>query len=1100
MLGRKLTTWIITAGLMLFLHAVAFGQAVNNAQIHGTIQDPSGAVVPGAQIQATDVSTGTVQSTVSGADGSYVIPDLQVGQYSLEVSAGGFSKYRQTGIVLEVGQNVQVNVGLKVGSASQEVQVSADAAMVETQDTSISEVMDQQRIVDLPLNGRQATDLILLSGGAAMPPNAASRVVTTHDYVNSVGVSVSGGQINGNNYLLDGGDNNDSHSNINMPFPFPDALQEYSVQTNGISARYGLHPGSVINVVTKTGGSGYHGDLFEFVRTPDLNAQNRFVTPTSHDALHRNQFGGTIGGPIVRNKVFGFGGYQKTIIRNVSGSTTVYGPTQAVLNGDWGAIESGGPNDPIHPQSEVCIAGGRQLVQPGTTTKYTNNQIPTSSYVAPALKYLKLIPLSTDPCGKLVYPASNPSDEYQDVARVDWVRTPRNTIFGRYFILDFSNPAVYTTNLLTLTRPSLLDRSQSVVIGDQMTIAPTIINSIHFTYARLAIHRSNPTNMPSPTAEGINIYDASPNFSYIQLSNYFTIGGGSNAPAKFIRNQYQWSDDTDWIKGKHHFSFGAENIIGQMYQSNVYDSNGFFNFNATETKDALADFLTGSLDAFTDTGQQVSNSYGKYIAAYFEDDVQLTKTLNVHGGVRWEPSLPETQQYNEGDHIDFGAFQAGTVSQVFPNAPPGVFFYGDKGIPKGYANGSYDDFAPRVGFAWDPTGQGKESIRSSYGIFFDQPETFTDSAFSLAPPWANGLTLTVPAGGFLNPFQGVAGGNPFPNPFPPNKNATFNQSGTYVNLPLGLHHPYMQQWDLSVERQLGGDWAITVSYIGNKATHLRSGFEENAPVYAAGATAKNEQARRVLSLINAANGAYYSTITMMNDGVNTSYNALQASARHRFSHGYTLLVNYTYSHCLQDTEPISNKLQGNFQTNPNNMRFDYGPCDFDLRQNANTSFVYQGYNFANQKLNLIAGGWSPSFLVSYNNGFPFSPLTGTDASLTGIGLDRPNSVAGVNPYLKNTTTMQWISKTAFTANGPGTFGTTGMNSLLGPHYIDSDVSVRKLFKTFREENLELRFEFFNIFNHPNLSLPVNSLSSSGFGQIQAANPPRIMQLAAKYTF
>jgi hypothetical protein len=1097
MVISKVAKWISAICLVLLLHNAGFAQSVNNAQIHGTVLDQSGAAVVGAKITATQKETGQVQTTVSGADGSFVLPGLPVGGYSLQVTANGFRKYTQTGLVLQVGQNVQVNVPLTVGSVSQEVQVSADAAMVETQDTSISEVIDHQRIVDLPLNGRQATDLILLSGGAAMPPNAASRVVTTHDYVNSVGVSVSGGQINGNNYLLDGGDNNDSHSNINMPFPFPDALQEFNVQTNGISARYGLHPGSVINVVTKQGGNGYHGDLFEFVRTPSLNAQNFFATPTSRDALHRNQFGGTVGGPIVKDKLFGFGGYQGTIIRNVSGANIVYVPTQAVMNGDWSAIENGNAAN-----GTVCQTGGRQLVHPGTTTPYTGNQIPTSSYSAPALAYLKLIPVSTDPCGKLTYPASNPSNEYQDVARVDWVRTPKNTIFGRYFILDYANPAVYTTNLLTLTRPALLDRSQSVVIGDQMTISPTIINSIHFTYARLAIHRSDPSNMPSPTQVGINIYDAAPNFSYITLSNYFSIGGGSNAPAKFVRNQYQWSDDTDWIKGKHHFSFGAENIIGQMYQSNVYDSNGLFTFNASLTKDALADFLTGSLDSFTDTGQQVSNSYGKYIAAYFEDDFQMTKNLNVHGGVRWEPSLPETQQYNEGDHIDFPAFTAGTVSTVFPKAPPGVFFYGDKGIPKGYANGSYDDFAPRIGLAWDPTGQGKESIRSSYGIFFDQPETFTDSAFSLAPPWANGLTLTTPAGGFTNPFQGVAGGNPFPNPFPPTTNASFNQNGTYVNLPLSLHHPYMQQWDLSLERQFGGDWAITASYIGNKATHLRSGYEQNAPQNIAGATTKNEPARRILSQINAANGAYYSTITMMNDGVNTTYNALQVSARHRLSHGYTLLYNYTYSHCLQDTETIGNKLQGNTQTNPTNMRFDYGPCDYDLRQNMNASFVYQGFNFTNQMLNLIAGGWSPSFLVSYNNGFPFSPLTGSDASLTGIGLDRPNAVAGVSPYVKNTTpgVMQWVTKTAFAANGAGTFGTTGMNSLLGPHYINSDVSIRKLFRTFREQNLELRFEFFNIFNHPNLSLPVNSFTSSGFGQIQAANPPRIMQLAGKYTF
>src|SRR6202012_3821441 len=217
------------------------------------------------------------------------------GAYSIEVTASGFDPYKQSGIVLTVGSNVEVNIKVGIGTVSQQVQVNSDASMVQTQDTSISETIDTKRIIDLPLNGRQATDLIALSGGAAIPPNAASRDVTSHDYGNSLAVSVSGGQINGNNYLRDGADNNDSHSNINMPFPFPDALQEFSVQTSGISARYGLHPGSVVNVVTKSGTNSYHGDLFEFVRTPTLNAQNRFVGPT-HVSLHRNQFGGTIGG------------------------------------------------------------------------------------------------------------------------------------------------------------------------------------------------------------------------------------------------------------------------------------------------------------------------------------------------------------------------------------------------------------------------------------------------------------------------------------------------------------------------------------------------------------------------------------------------------------------------------------------------------------------------------------------------------------------------------------------------------------------------------------------------------------------------------------
>jgi Carboxypeptidase regulatory-like domain len=303
----KIATLIVAAVVILWSPTQLRAQAVANATIHGVVSDPTGAFIPLAQIKATQTDTGQVLSTISGSDGSYVLPNLPVGPYSVEATAQGFSGYLQSGIVLQVGNNVQVNITLQLGAVSQELKVSANAAMVETEDTSISQVVDQRRIVDLPLNGRQATDLILLSGGAVIPPNAASRVITTHDYPTAVGISVSGGQINGNNYLLDGGDHNDSHSNVNLPFPFPDALQEFSVQTNGVSSRYGLHPGAVVNVVTKSGANQFHGGLFEFVRNGDFNARNFFAP--AQDTLRRNQFGGLVGGPIKKDKIFVFSGY-----------------------------------------------------------------------------------------------------------------------------------------------------------------------------------------------------------------------------------------------------------------------------------------------------------------------------------------------------------------------------------------------------------------------------------------------------------------------------------------------------------------------------------------------------------------------------------------------------------------------------------------------------------------------------------------------------------------------------------------------------------------------------------------------------------------------
>jgi hypothetical protein len=1084
------TRWMAMTILMLTASTAALAQAVNNAQIHGVVQDTTGAVVAGARVQATQTDTGRIQSTVSSGDGTYSLPDLMIGAYTLEVTSPAFSKYTQTGIVLEVGQNVQVNVVLTVGSVSQEVHVAANAAMVETQDTSVSEVIDQKRIVDLPLNGRQATDLIALAGGAAMPPNAASRDVTSHDYVNSVAISVNGGQINGNNYLLDGGDHNDSHSNINMPFPFPDALQEFSVQTSGISSRYGLHPGSVINAVTKSGTNTFHGSLFEFLRNGDFNARNFFAT--SQDNLHRNQFGGTAGGPIRKNKIFVFGGYQNTRNRTAPPSTISFVATPAALNGDFSTLES-----------SACQTSGKakQLTNPATGKPFPNNFISPSLFTAPALALLKLIPTSTDPCGRLIYGIPNPSNEYQVVSRADWVQSPRNSVLARYFILDYANPAIYTNNVLTTSRPGLLQRAQSIVLGDQFTISPTIVNNLHFTFSRLAVHRSNPSTMPSPAGLGVNMYNAVPNFISVALTNYFTVGGGSNAPAKFIRNQWQWADDVDWSKGHNHFSFGTEGIIGQMDQSNIGTANGAFNFNGSATKDSLADYLLGSVNTLADANPQINGLRQKYFAIYFQDDIQLSPRLNVHAGLRWEPSLPEYDAIGQGDHFSLPNFVAGIKTSVFTNAPPGLLFHGDPGIPKAFANGSYDDFAPRIGLAFDPTGAGKESIRASYGIFFDAPESFTDSAFGVAPPWGNGLTLTAPSGGFANPFAGYPGGDPFPNPYPPIKTAPFNTAGTYVNLPLNLHHPYMQQWNLSLQRQLGSDWVVTADYLGNKATHFRSGTEENPAIYIPGSsTTGNTQSRRVLTRLNAASGAYYSTITFMDDGVSTTYNALRLTAQHRFNHGYTLLAAYTYSRCMQDTETLGNKLQGNNESNPYNRLADYGPCDYDLRNSFVTSFVYQGYNFSNRILNLVAGGWSPAFLVSAYNGFPFTPLTGTDASLSGVGLDRPNAVSGVNPYVRNKKTLLWITPQAFTPNGPGTFGTTGMNSLVGPHYVDADVTLSKLFPIHEQQVFQLRFEFFNVFNHTNFLAPVNTLNSNTYGQIQASNPARIIQLAAKFTF
>jgi hypothetical protein len=1064
-------------------------QAVANATIHGLVTDPSGAVVAGVPVKATQTNTGQVLTTATGNDGSYVLPNLPIGPYRLEVSAPAFSKYVQSGIILQVGNNVQVNVTLQVGAMTQEVVVSSNAAMVETQDTSVSEVIDQRRIMDLPLNGRQATDLILLSGGANVPPGAAARFITTHDYASSTGVSVAGGQENGNSYLLDGADHNDTHSNVNLPFPFPDALQEFSVQTNGVSARYGLHPYAVVNAVTKSGTNQIHGDLFEFVRNGDFNARN-FFAPTQ-DSLRRNQFGGTVGGPIRKDKLFLFNGFQGTRTRTAPPQTISYVPTQAALNGDFSTLESA-----------ACQSSHKAVTlnDPSNGQPFPNSFIPPTRFSTPAVGLAKLIPVSNDPCGQITYAIPNPNNENQYVGRADWLQSSKNSIYGRFFVADYDNPAYYTNNILTTTRSGLEERATSAVVADQFS-TPTFVNAFHATYTRLINNRAVSPQMPNLVSLGANMFNAYPHFIDLTVSNKFTVGGGSNAPATFVRNTFQFADDVDLIRGRHHIILGLEAIAMQMDEINISLANGEWTFNGSSSNDALVDFMLGKPSLLSIGSPFQVGLRQKYWGAYVQDDIRVTKRLNVHAGLRWEPSLPEHDVVGRGAHFSLPAFQAGQKSTVYPNAPAGLLFHGDPGIPEAYANGSWSGFAPRLGLAWDPTGKGSQSVRAAYGIFFDEPETFSARDWGLLAPWGNSIALTGPAGGLANPFQGYPGGNPFPTPYPPTTNSTFPTAGLYVNFPLDLHHMYHQQWDLSYQLQLAGDWLVTAAYLGNKATHLRTSTEQNPAIYIAGAsTVANTNNRRMLSLLNPTQGAYYANITLADDGVNTNYNALRLSGQHRFSHHFTLLSVYTWSHGLQNAETYGNRnSQGANQfQNPYNRDADYGACDFDLRHNSSTSLVYETPKFANRAENELLGHWQLGALFSAHTGFPFTPLTGVDNSLTGVRQDRPNVVG--DPYVKNTSTLIWISPAAFVANPLGTFGNAGYNSLRAPGFFDLDANLTRLFQVGERQRFELRFEFFNLLNHTNFNIPTATLSSSTFGRILSSGDPRILQFAAKYRF
>ena len=1094
----KLLVGSFTLSVFLLMAPPARPQSVAVAQIGGVVHDPSGAAVIGAQVKVTQTNTGFVRSTLSGADGGWVLPELPIGPYALTVGSAGFKNYVQSGLELHVGDKVQVIVVLEVGSASQQVEVTANASLVESSKTSVSSVIDQQRIVDLPLNGRQATQLVVLAGAAqSVPSGMSGQFDLTGSKLppNEVPISVAGGQANGNNWLLDGADHNDSFANVNLPYPFPDALQEFEVETNTRSARSGVHPGAVVNVVTKSGSNRFHGDLFEFVRNGSVNARNFFAA--SHDTLKRNQFGATIGGPIVKDKLFFFAGYQATRNRSAPPASISFVPTQAVLSGDFSGLASAG-----------CQSSGKAkaLIDPATNQPFPNNQIPTSRFNQQALNLMKYVPLSSDPCGRIVYGIPSTGDDDQVIFRIDYTLSPKHSLFGRGFLMDYRNPTVFDgTNILPSQRSGLLDLSQSLALGDVYTFSPTTVNSLHLNATRFRIHRGPPSNYIGDGTVGINLSGATtPNILAESVTGYFGTGG-PGSPLKVVNDSYQVAEDLDLIRGRHHISVGFEYFRNQINEANVYTSNGSFTFNGQVTGDALADFFLGKMSTFQQSTTEGQNWRQHVLGLYAEDEIHLGSHLLLTAGLRWEPFFPTPDKYGRGNHFDPVAFAKGQTTGKYTNAPPGLLFAGDPGITNGYTNPNYNTFEPRLGLVWDPKGNGKQTIRASYGIFYDTMMLYYYDRFGSTPPSGALIAVNSPTGGPDNPWAGQPGGNPFPLPFPPAKNFQFPLAAAYITLPLNLHPTYMQQWNLSYQRQIGADWLASATYLGNKTTHLWLGEELNPAVFIPGncgntpcSSTANTNQRRVLSLQNPTGGAYYSTIGQTDDGAVSRYNGLIISLKKRFSRNFTILSNYTFSHCLGDGD-YQGELIGPLYQNQASRTADKGNCAFDHRQVFNTSMVMTSPKFAGGWPGRLMGNWQLSPILSAISGTWFTLYTGRDNSLTGVNWDRP-TVVSTDSYPSSQSPTQWFNPSAFTANALGTFGNSGRDALLGPRSVELDVSLSRNFPLGEQRHLEARFEAFNAINHPNFGIPSNTLTQATFGKILSAADPRIFQFAMKLFF
>ena len=1100
MFTTKLTS-VLIANLLVTITMLGIApdlnaQAVSVASVTGRITDEQGALMAGVQIRMTGVETGAVYSVVSNADGMYTVPSLPIGAYTLEATSSGFQTYLQSGILLRVGDQVQINVSMKVGSVSEKVEVQANASMVQTQQNTISQVIDQQRIVELPLNGRDATQLITISGAAINHSDGTN--TGSKSFFSSQSISIAGSAGNATNYLLDGGDNNDSFTNVNMPFPFPDALQEFSVETSTLPARNGLHPGGVVNAVTKSGSNVWHGALFEFIRNGDVNAINYFAP--RQDSLKRNQFGGTFGGKIIRDKLFFFGGFQQSNIRQDPSSSNAFVPTPAALRGDFSALDGAG-----------CQSKGvaRVILDPSTNQPLPNQQISPSRFDPAAVALAKYLPVTADPCGKASYGIPVQSNESQYVARVDWIISPRQSLYGRYFLDGYHLAAFFDPHdILVTSVPGNEERAQTFVLGHTFTINPSTINSFHFTVGRRRDDRGPNANGVSAASLGVaNLYQGTKDFLQVAVNNGgFAVGCGTCALGSFNITSFQEADDLDLVRGKHQIALGVDLIRTRDTQNNHYQDNGVFNFSGQYSNDPLLDFLLGKMNSFSQSGPQLNDLRQTVFGLYAQDTFHATSKLVVNFGVRWEPMLPEYDHFNRGSTFSRAAFDAGKVSQVYVNAPAGSLFYGDPGVSNAFTAKKLANFSPRLGFVYNPDGNGRTTFRAGGGILYDSVATFIPYRMvAQNPPFGPQVTNTNGPYQFSDPWSTVPGGNPFPLPAP-GKNIVFPPANAEVFLPPHIQPPNVVVWNASVQHRFADNWIFSVSYLGNKTSHLWIGNETNPAVYIPGTCAgkpcsstSNTQARRVLTLANPSAGQYYSSMVVADDGISANYNGMLTSIEHRFARSYTILANYTWSKCL-GIAPVTS-LGGGVIQDPSNVRGDYGPCTYDAPHLFNLSMVYVSRLGPGGMLSNLLSYWNLAPLVRYQSGLPVNPVSGKDNSLTGVGNDRPN-VISTDPYTgaSHGTLYQYINPNLFTPNLAGTFGNAGHNSLRGPGSFNVDMALSREFKLHERLALHVRAEAFNLLNHPNFGLPVANISSSNFGQITTANDPRILQASMKLTF
>ena len=1126
----KFALWIVT----LCAAAPAVIAQVSTANMSGVVHDAAGALVPGATVDVTQTATNTAFHATTDERGAFTLPSVPTGPYVMHVAAPGFAKYDRTNIVLTVGQVASFDVSLQIGGTTETVTVTSGAPLVDQTEPTLQTTVDQATVTDLPLNGRNPGDLVYTVGGVSntVENNGTGQLASTNQLApagvtipGSIAPAINGVRGGGVFFALDGATNVDPLNVIGGPFPDPDATQEFQVVTGTYGSRYVSAAGGSINIISRSGSNAFHGTVFEFLRNGAVNAENAILAQP--DILKRNQFGGTIGGPVFHDKLFFFGSYQGTRIAKATPEKYLV-PTAAERTGTFQACAFGaGCNNNIYfPVNLATLPpiGGPNVANP-VNANFFNYKGSGNA----------LIPLPNSGGNSFIVGVPTHNNGQQLVGRLDYQANAQHRFFARYYTDHTNTPAV---NSPTAAPYDIFDTAagfqqywDSAAVGETWNPNASWILDTRLSFLNIVANQTPPSsaNFTSLGAMGANITEPANQGIGINVIGSTIPPETANAQ-KQPRTNFTLSEDVIHTLGNHEITFGGilqrihagqSNGAGQtgvVIYAGVYTSilGGIVGLNIQDP--AFADFYLGHPIVFIQGDGFFSSDHGWLPGVYAQDKYRITNRLTATYGLRYDPYIPYKVENN---HIS--CFNAGEQSTVYTNAPTGLIYPGDPNCPTGGVNGYYKQVQPRVGLAYQLNQKGTQAIRAGYGLYAMQVPLNALGGFQ-AFPFTRQYTLTNPFQTISDPYgsNGITT-NPFASGFqsfgynPPSNVAFPSTAPNVANFAPSFRPGYIQQWSLSYQTQFGANDSVELAYVGTKGSHLPQNFDQNEPNYIAGvstgaagscgslssgnlptkgdpcSSTSNEQARR----------PYAGIATLSTEAAigYSNYNGLQLTYKHRLAAGLDVNSNFTWSKCIDNgSNPGStgSGVGGDIDIDPRNPNFSRGLCDFDQPYNWRTTLVWAAPRLLThgRLVQTALGSWIWSGNVALDSGQPFSISTGSsDNSLTGTSLDRADYVPNTAVYSNG-----MLSSKAFALNATGTLGNTPRNGFRSQGNFVVDTALMKDFKLTERLGLQFRAEAFNVLNHANYYAIVNTPSSPGFGTYQEAREPRQLQFALKLMF